>query len=327
MKPRCPSARRVEELRAIPLAEVLRWAGLTVRREGQSLRARGGCHNIVATGTRWFDNKAGVGGGGAIDLLRHLTGVDFTTACRLLATEVRPIGGAEAPEIAANPSSSRDRSTHKAFVEQVARYAVRNDDAWPQGRDYLVRTRGIVAALVDELHAVGSIFTNDHRPFPSLVFLHRTPTGHVEGASLRGIRPGSPFRPCLGDKCAAWFVVGSVAAATRVVAVESPIDALSYYALSAGGTERLAVASCAGAIVPTPLLLHARDRALSFAVALDRDAAGERGWRRARAETADWAGFRLTLEQPRRKDWNEDLCAARAVHAIGRAPRAPSLHA
>ena len=104
---------------------------------------------------------------------------------------------------------------------------------------------------MDELHAVGSIYANDHLPNPSLVFLHRDPHGKVRGATLRDTRHQSAFRPCLGNKLTAWFAVGNLANAERIVAVESPIDALSYYSLFAGRCDALAVVSCAGSTVPT----------------------------------------------------------------------------
>lgn len=52
-----------DELREIPLQEVLEWHGLTIRQEGGSYRARDEKYKIVATGSRRFDNKSGVGGG------------------------------------------------------------------------------------------------------------------------------------------------------------------------------------------------------------------------------------------------------------------------
>ena len=46
---------------------------------------------------------------------------------------------------------------------------------------------------------------------------------------------------------------------------------------------------------------------IAFVVALDRDPAGQRGVQKARDETADWAGFKLSSECPKLKDWNDDL--------------------
>lgn len=188
-------------------------------------------------------------------------------------------------------------------------YAVRDDSNWPVGRAYLVERRKIPPPLVDELHARGSIYANDHRPNPSLVFLHRDPHGNVRGATLRDTRHQSAFRPCLGNKLTAWFAVGNLANADRVAAVEAPIDALSYYSLFASRCDALAVVSCAGSTVPYELMFQAYDRRQAFVVALDRDPAGERGRQKAWNDTTDWAGFKLLSECPKHKDWNDDLTA------------------
>jgi hypothetical protein len=154
--------------------------------------------------------------------------------------------------------------------------------------------------LVDRLHASGSIYANSHLPNPSLVFLHLDQHGEVCGATLRDTR----------NKLAAWFVAGELTKARRVVAVESPIDALSYFTLFGRPDGSVAVVSCAGATVPQALMLHACDRLQAFVVALDNDPAGERGWLKAVNETAGWAGFNLLSERPKHKDWNDDLVAA-----------------
>jgi hypothetical protein len=79
----------------IPLREVLERYGFEAKREGTTLRAKSEHHNVVVTGSRWFDNKAGVGGGGAIDLVIHLTKVNFSVACRSLADEFLPLASGQ----------------------------------------------------------------------------------------------------------------------------------------------------------------------------------------------------------------------------------------
>ena len=106
-----------------------------------------------------------------------------------------------------------------------------------------------------------------------------------------------------------WFAVGDLAKSDRIVAVESPIDALSYHSLFRCRGESLAVVGCAGATVPRQLMLWAYDGCKAFVVALDNDPAGQRGRKKAREETLDWVGFRLSSECPKRKDWNDDLIA------------------
>ena len=180
----------------------------------------------------------------------------------------------------------------------MARYAVRDDSNWPTARAYLTETRKIDPAIVDELHAVGSIYANDHLPNPSLVFLHRDAHGKVRGATLRDTRHQSAFRPCLGNQLSAWFTLGNLNNAARVVAVESPIDALSYYSLFASRWDALATVSCAGSTVPHELMFLAYDRRQPFAVGFDNDLAGERGWSKAWNDTTDWARFKLLSERP-----------------------------
>ena len=83
------------QVRDIPLRDVLEHFGFVVRPEGTTLRAKGPHHIIVVTGSRWFDNKAGVGGGGAIDMVIHLTKVDFQAACRSLADQFLPLAAGQ----------------------------------------------------------------------------------------------------------------------------------------------------------------------------------------------------------------------------------------
>ena len=309
-----------DQIRGIPLRDVLEHYGFETKPEGTTLRAKSERHNIVVTGSRWFDNKANVGGGGAIDLVMHIAGVEFSAACRSLADEFRPLAAGQSD--LSFPSSPRSQPPHpekKSFEELAAIYAVRDDSNWPVAHAYLTETRKIDPAIVDELHAVDSIYANDHQPNPSLVFLHRDPHGKVSGATLRDTRQQSAFRPCLGNKLTAWFAVGNFANADRVVAVESPIDALSYYSLFANRREALAIVSCAGSTVPYELMFQAYDRRQSFVIALDNDTAGERGRAKASDDTVDWAGFRLSSECPKYKDWNDDL-----VYVAGRQPRITS---
>lgn len=314
----------VETLRAISLPALLSWHSLEPKPEGSSFRARSDRHNLVVTGNRWFDNKAGTGGTGAIDLQMHLTGEDFAAACLTLAHHFGP-GAASRPGLSF-PRRNADESNRLPFPQLMAKYAVRDDHNWPIARAYLLETRKLEPALVDELHAVGSIYANDHRPNPSVVFLHRIDCGKVLGASLRDTRHESSFRPCLGNKVTAWFTVGNLREAPSVVAVESPIEALSYHALFATRTDRLAVVSCSGATVPDALMRQSFERRQSFVVALNNDRAGELGWQKAWDHAADWAGFKITSHRPQHKDWNADLLASNQTVRIARAQKSAFLH-
>jgi hypothetical protein len=302
-----PPQSLADRARDISLRELLHWHGFEIKPEGITFRARNDRHHIVVTGNRWFDNKPGRGGLGAIDLQMHLTGEDFTAACQTLATEFRTVSSAEIGLFFPIRHCLRPEQARKPFHELAARYAVPSEVNWPMARAYLVETRGIDPAIVDDLHAVGTIFANDHRPNPSIVFLHRTQHGKVEGATLRDTRHKSSFRPCLGNKLTAWFTVGHLDRAEIVIAAESPIDALSYRTIHACRGDAWAVVSCAGATVPNELMRLTYDRRQSFVVALDNDPAGERGWRKAWDETVEWTGFKISSARPKHRDWNDDL--------------------
>lgn len=297
-----------DELRGISLPDLLTWHGLDSKSEGASVRARTDHHNIVVTGNTWFDNKTGTGGLGAIDLHMHLTGEDFPTACRTLTNQFRPgILARHGIEFPPRKSAEPERLP---FPQLMAKYAARDDSNWPIARTYLIERRKIEPGVVDELHAAGSIYANGHRPNPGLVFLHRTSCGEVVGATMRDTRHDSAFRPTLGNKVTAWFVVGNIHEARSLVAVESPIDALSYFTLFPGRKERLAIASCSGSTVPRELMAVAYECRQSLVIGLDNDAAGERGWRKAWDQTSDWTGLKISRECPQLKDWNADLVAS-----------------
>jgi hypothetical protein len=178
--------RIADQVRNIPLREVLERYGFEAKAEGTTLRAKSDLHNIVVTGGKWFDNKAGVGGAGAIDLVIHLTRVDFSSACRSLAGDFLPSeAGRTLPSFLRSWPSHPDR---KSFEELAAIYAVRDESNWPVARAYIIEQRKISQPLVDEMHSRGSLYANNHRPNPSLVFLHRDRHGKVGGATLRDTR-------------------------------------------------------------------------------------------------------------------------------------------
>jgi hypothetical protein len=155
-----------DQVRGTPLRDVLTHYGFDVKREGTTLRTKTEWHNIVVTGGRWFDNKANVGGGGAIDLVMHIAGVDFSVACRSLADEFRPLAAGQVSLSFPSSSGCQTAPEKKSFEELIAFYAVRDDSNWPIARGYLSETRRIDPAIVDEMHAVGSIYSNAHRPNP-----------------------------------------------------------------------------------------------------------------------------------------------------------------
>jgi hypothetical protein len=311
-----------DELRAIPLEELLRWRGYELKREGNSFRVKDDAVNIVITGQKWYDNSAGVGGAGAIDLQMHLSGNSFVDTCTLLR-EHFPLRvayqGCTRPKRQKSQEMGSDRVP---FHLLISRYAARDDKQWHIGRDYLVGQRGITGELVDQLHDAGLVYTNGHIPNPSLVFLHRRAGGSVAGATLRDTRHDSRFCPTLGNKLYAWFHTGDLSKVEKIVAVESPIDALSYKCLHGDPGANYAVVSCGGSVIPEDLMNFARGLGQSFVAALDNDAAGVRGAQKAWAEVSTWPDFKFSVERPPLKDWNDVLRSVAQVSAGGLEPPA-----
>lgn len=86
--------------RALPLIEVLDHLGTNgffwrrdhdfqpvknSRTERLYVTKEGEAWELLVTGAKWFDTRAGKGGGGGIDLVMHLTGLSFVGAVRLLS--------------------------------------------------------------------------------------------------------------------------------------------------------------------------------------------------------------------------------------------------
>ena len=83
-------------LRAVPLAAALEALDLYVKRDRDFTPVKdattqrwlvsvgGGVFELLVTGAKWFDPRAGRGGGGAIDLCMHLMRIDFVQAVKRL---------------------------------------------------------------------------------------------------------------------------------------------------------------------------------------------------------------------------------------------------
>jgi hypothetical protein len=294
-------------LRDLPLNQVAQQLGLRGKREGGAVMYRNDALAVNVRGQKFFDHKSGVGGGGAIDLVKHVLGCNFSAAVTWLGGNHGQIERQYSIPVALSPKAEKE-----SFTSLLAGQGC-DERAWPKVRKYLTVSRRLPPLMVDELHRRGDIYANAHRthegyPNPAAVFLHRSWNGHVWGASLRDCLPHSIFRQTLGNKQTAWFAVGNLQAADRIAAVESPIDAMSYHAL-AGQPADLAVVSCAGSYVPVELMriAYLQRPKTSFIVALDNDAAGERGWYKAWDDTTEWTGFKLENDLPKSKDWNQDL--------------------
>lgn len=87
----------LEELRSMPVVAALDALGLYWKHDSDFVPVKdkatvrlnvslpsGGSVELLVTGQKWYDTRAGQGGGGAIDLVMHLLRVDFVTAVKTL---------------------------------------------------------------------------------------------------------------------------------------------------------------------------------------------------------------------------------------------------
>jgi len=322
------------QVRAIPLESVIERLGGEVDRYNAHKYHLDGEH-ISITGERFYNHDRQQGGGGAIDLVMHAAGYDYREAVAYL----RDTHGAEAALTAATWHGARQAHQEaQEIVEHAERPAFRaptpNEGRWAQVRNYLVVERQVPAALVDDLHARGTIYA-DHRA--NAVFLRQDAEGQATGASLRGTAPGSTFKGLAAgsrrDEGHFAFTVGELRQfqAPQVYLTESPIDALSRAALllRAGERGEMVFASTDGhGDLPTRQVDDGLARHALIHCGFDRDSGGDTLWKRVRERYPDAGSLVRDLPPKGTKDWNDALRQqiARQVSATTPAPTSTPEH-
>ncbi len=264
---------------------------------------RDAAHIISISNSKFMDWLADRGGGGAIDLVMHVQGVEFRQAVEWLSGENLT---QKSPQVQTQPP----RSPEPHPLEMPAP----NEHRWAAVRQYLIETRKLPAVLIDRLHERGHIYADDYQ---NAVFVRhelkgdRWIRGEVTGASLRGtwgehnayhgMAPGS-----MRDQ--GWFWLGAGRGEIRrVLLTESPIDALSLAKLDPHRqqTEGVSIylSTDGSGSVPIAALQQVIEQGGEVAIAFDADVAGElMSWRIAH----ELPGVhRLTPAYG--KDWNERL--------------------
>lgn len=181
---------------------------------------------------------------------------------------------------------------------------------WPAARRYLLETRFINPLLVEQGHRSGLIYA----PFADTVgFYHRDPSGYLAGATHWYM--SKEFARRLGECRKAWFTVGDLHRAEQVIAVQSPLDALSFATLRPASA--VAVVSVAGETIPTPLLDFARTNRKHLICGLDNLEIDDFAHRQALRETTTWPGFQIGQVSPKNADWSQDLLSRKGVPIHG----------
>lgn len=272
---------QVQRLRTVPLSAVLLAAGAAADRYDKA-RWHTCAGMISVTGCKFFNWNRACGGGGAIDLVIHLYGLDFKAALAWLS--------ARFPN--AQPTSWSPPVPSAKFSQPTA-----CPDALPGVKQYLLNQRQLTPSVVDPLIRFGNLYADHHA---NAVFLLRDSHNAAVGAELRGTSPRSWRGMAPGSrKNLGYFSVRS----TRIDAIvlcESAIDAISCLILQ---PHRCCISTAGARPNPAwmPDLLRCH---LPILCGFDADPTGD-----DMAEAMIEHYPAITRLRPQRHDWNDLLCS------------------
>jgi len=276
---------------------------------------------ITVTGSTFYNNHdQGGSGGGAIDLVRHATGYTFREAVAWLGAEV----GREPAAQAGLEALQHEVRGYAGEQRPPFRPPAPAERCWSQARAYLTRERGLPDEAVDRLHARGDLYASVRCGHVLAVFLCRDEAGTPTGAELRGVEPGSADTGlAAGSRRAEGFFrvdapasPGQEGAPPRLLITESPINALSAYALRQGRAEQgpgRVLSTDSRGPLPSAAIAATLAHGGRVIVATANDPAGDHLYARIAEQFPTAERYRPVL-----KDFNEDLTrpdAARQVRA------------
>jgi hypothetical protein len=283
-------------LRALPLERVLPLCGGRPDHDDRH-KWHTPAGTLSVTGAKFMNWSAGVGGGGAIDLVIHLRRLDFKSAVDWLAghfSQVLPPEAVTPCLPAGRPPPASELRLPLPAPCQLARV-----------RDYLIAQRRLPSSLMGSLIDSGTLYADARA---NAVFLLRDDRHRPVGAELRGtaeapwrgLAPGS--RKDLG--C---FAIPQEAQPTappvgrQVVLCESAIDAISCFALHPG----YRCLSTAGARPDPRWLRPLLDRGCEVYCGFDADLTGD-----IMANAMIALHPRVQRLRPSQHDWNDLLKAS-----------------
>ena len=218
------SAPRAAVVRDVALETVLILCGAVRDRHDKSKwhTAQG---TLSVTGVKFTNWQRSEGGGGAIDLVMHLTDADFRTALAWLEHHLG-IGHLAAGQASASLHQKREVSDR----DPTLRLPIRDDHMLGRVIDYLTGRRRLELSLLEPLCECGKLYAD--RRGNAVFVLVAGKANRAVGAELRGsgtriwrgMAPGT--RKDLG-----YFWVGA-ANSREIVICESAIDAISCFQLN-----------------------------------------------------------------------------------------------
>jgi hypothetical protein len=282
------SACDIARLRAVPLAEVMQRLGV-VRDPRDKARWKTPRGPVSVTGMRFYNWHASAGGGGAIDLVMHLRGVDFKGAVAWL----RDAFGAVCA----------DDATHAAPVAHDFQPPTRDERMLPRVVRYLEDERAVPHDVLAPLVDANAVYADTRG---NAVFLHVDSDGHAVGAELRGTTRVQWRGMARGSRKAAGYFAAGPSDCDEIVLCESAIDAMSCFALRPAACAISTAGACATRAWFGDILAAGRPVRCGF----DTDDTGEDAARLMIARHPEIRRLRPTTH-----DWNDDLKARRSTFA------------
>jgi len=219
--------RRAAVVRATPLESVLLLRG-AVRDRHDRRRWHTERGPLSVTGAKFMNWHTCQGGGGAIDLVMHLAGVDFRAALAWLEGHLAA-GALTAAEPGIRLRGTGDSAKGRPLSEASVglRLPLRDDRLLERVRRYLTERRHLAASVIEPLIESGKLYADDRGNAVFVLLAGRA--NRPVGAELRGTGPQVWRGMAPGTrKDQGYFWVG-VAGSRQIILCESAIDALSCF--------------------------------------------------------------------------------------------------
>lgn len=281
------------ELRGIRLADVLKKVyGVGPADDAPSSATKSTFGPVEVNGQAWADTTTGKRGLGALELVMHLSGLDFSGAVATLRDGFGQPATVGTAMVAVTAAADSVRARLAAVPPQPPPLPVASAAKWPSVREWLTKVCAIPARLVDELAAVGKIFANR---FAAIVYAR-----DHGGFAIRGTGE-STFKSLAGNakECGGITLEGS----GDVVVVDEPLEAFSRKAMDA---DSHVFCTLGPSGVSPDQMARQLPKGRPTIIALPGAAANQKRAATLAQELAA-AGFDCRSETSVKKDWNTDL--------------------
>ena len=277
---------------SVDLPEFLRRRGEKLLRSGREYRMASD-RSITVRGNEWYDHETGKGGG-PISFLQTRCGLSYPEAVSRLLEEQSP----------AVQTYQKPEERRKKFALPPGNREMRRVYA------YLLRKRCISREVLTAFVRVGLIY--EDAKYHNAVFVGKDEHGVVRHAHKRSTSDRTFRANAEGsDPRYSFHWTGP---SDRLYVFEAPIDLLSFLTLRPEGWQAHSyVALCGVGEKALVWMLEQNQGLRQVFLCLDHDRAGMQATERLEALLRDRAGTRISVLQPERKDWNEDLQALQGL--------------